>query len=241
MDVQRPRRDAGLVSGYASPGPPPCHVTESASARPKRMPSRGSGTVQSPSGVTETVSRSRLPSDVQRYTASRPTSQAAGATRVRTVSASSPGSTASSRCRMRRRPNSRHSGPNRTSLCQEAPSSLSVGARQTFEPQAGDLDAADGPQRAGAGAEGGRTERDQPLGEDGAGGGRDGRRRTRRHRYLAPRHLVPPGRPRGAGGQQRPHRPPRLRAAGRLRGRLGQLRLSPVAAASSCRETFDKG
>lgn len=49
VDCQRPTADAVLVSGYTSPGPPLNHRTRSAEDSPKRMPSRGSGTVQSPS------------------------------------------------------------------------------------------------------------------------------------------------------------------------------------------------
>ncbi len=132
VDSQRPSSEADLVSGYPSPGPPPNQRTRSAlGSSPNRMPNLGSGKAQLPSGATDIVSRSRVPSEVQRYTVASPISRAAGATRVRTVNASSLNSTPSRRCRIRCRPNVRQSSPNRVSVCQDAPSSLSVGARHT--------------------------------------------------------------------------------------------------------------
>ncbi len=103
---------AARVSGYASPGPPPNHrASPYAEGSPNRMPSRGSGTRQSPSGTTDTVSPSRSPAAVHRYVVRSPRSQPAGATRVRTVSASPSLSTASRRWRIRCSPSSRQRSP----------------------------------------------------------------------------------------------------------------------------------
>lgn len=128
----RPSTEAARVSGYASPGPPPNHrAPPYAAGSPNRMPSRGSGTRHSPSGTTDTVSPSRSSSAVHRYAVRSPSPTPAGATLVRTTTASSPTSTASTRCRIRCSPDSRHSAPYRSSGSHAAPLSLSVGARHT--------------------------------------------------------------------------------------------------------------